>query len=480
MKKHRRKTRVGFTLIEVIAGLAIVFFLMGALMQAIADQSKYNEVATRRMSESQIARTLLHQMAEELKTVIPPIVTGKNPGRARGLLAMGDLKKEESSLPGSMNPINPMPESPEFEPPTEELPMEETPPLGERRDARGEELPPEGAERFGLLGTSNRLIMMVRKSGEQKSPLDQYREEEEGISTDSSSSGEQQDKRRGPARWGDQQQIYYLLRPLPEALEKKKNQAEGSVAEDFSAPAAGEEERFDPYYGGVLRQHVRVPSSRWALDEARFQLEGQVLPKNDNPDEFRLPDIELPSIDTGETEVPLPPQITTDLLTDRITAMRFRYHNGRSWQDAWDKPDELPVAVEISLSFEPKAADPEYLKKYFEERRSTGTGMPPGNAVGTDAMGQDSQMEETALPAAPNMNGMETPEPPLFPYRLVVALPCAKRQLAMATPAEVGSPSPPGDQFGQNPPPPPGPPAGPSGAPSDGPRGPVPPPGGPR
>ena len=47
MKKIRQKSLTGFTLIEVIAGLAIVFFLMGRRSkQAIADQSKYNEVAT--------------------------------------------------------------------------------------------------------------------------------------------------------------------------------------------------------------------------------------------------------------------------------------------------------------------------------------------------------------------------------------------------------------------------------------------------
>ncbi|MBX9653299.1 prepilin-type N-terminal cleavage/methylation domain-containing protein [bacterium] len=460
MKPNSRPRRSGFTLIEVIAGLAIVFFLMGALMQAIADQEKYNEVATRRMSESQIARTLLHQIADELRTVMPPLVKGKDPGRARFLLGMGDHEKERRESLGGANPPERSPSAEEMMAPPEEMPFEQ--PLPELpRGAGRDDMPPDGAERFGLLGTSNRLIMMVRRGSDQKSPLDLYREEESGRSTDGAIGGEEQEKRRGPERWGDQQQVYYLLRPLPDALEKQKKIAEGEMMEELEVPTVGDEERFEPYYSGVLRQQIRVPFSHWAQDEAKFHLEGQVLPKNDQADEFRLPELELPTIDEGKDEIPLPPQISTDLVTDRITALKFRYHNGRSWQDAWDKPDELPVAVEISLSFDPRAADPEYLTKYFEERRSTSAtsgisgGLPSQEGL---ASTEELPIEESATSSP---MGSEEEEPPLFPYRLVVALPGAKHVLPIVASNENQSERPPGE-FGEPPiPPGGGPPPGP-------------------
>lgn len=474
MKRDLRRRPLGFTLIEVIAGLAIVFFLMGALMQAIADQDKYNEVATRRMSESQIARTLLHQIADELRAVMPPLLKGKDPGRARFLLGMGDHEKERRESLGGANSFDRPPSADEPVPPFEEIPVEQ--PFPELPQSAGrDDLPPDGAERFGLLGTSNRLIMMVRRGSDQKSPLDLYREEEAGLTTDAAAGGEEQEKRRGPERWGDQQQVYYLLRPLPDALEKQKKISEGEMMEELEVPSVGDEERVEPYYGGVLRQQIRVPFSHWAQDEAKFQLEGQVLPKNDQAEEFRLPELDLPTIDEGKDEIPLPPQINTDLVTDRITALKFRYHNGRSWQDAWDKPDELPVAVEISLSFDPRAADPEYLTKYFEERRSTsaGGGLPGGLPSQENSSSLDlPQTEETAPAAA---IGTEEEEPPLFPYRLVVALPGAKHALPVVASNENQAGNPPGD-FGEPPAPPGGgPPAGPP--PGNGPP-PGPPPGG--
>ena len=60
------------------------------------------------------------------------------------------------------------------------------------------------------------------------------------------------------SRWGDQQQVFYLLRPLPEALERKKNQS-AEMTEGLPGEGSGLEERFVPYYGGVLRQQVSVP-----------------------------------------------------------------------------------------------------------------------------------------------------------------------------------------------------------------------------
>jgi len=165
-------------------------------------------------------------------------------------------------------------------------------------------------------------------------------------------------------------------------------------------------------------------------------------------------------------------------VTDRITALKFRYHNGRSWQDAWDKGDELPVAVEISLSFDPRAADPEYLTKYFEERRSTGaSGEVPG-ALPSDENNSTLDVPPTEESAPASAMGTEEEEPPLFPYRLVVALPGARHALPVVAlnGDELGNPP---NDIGGNPPPPPSPPPG--NGPSPGPRGgfpPGPPPGG--
>ena len=141
---------------------------------------------------------------------------------------------------------------------------------------RGEPPIVEGAERFALLGTSTRLIMMVRRTGDPASSLDRYREESEGLSPSGEGETSREDRRRPEHRWGDLRQVFYLPRPLPEALER-------STADEPALPADpnSDEPIIEPVFAGLFRQEVRLPFSTPAQNDAFFQLEEHLFAKDD-------------------------------------------------------------------------------------------------------------------------------------------------------------------------------------------------------
>jgi type II secretory pathway pseudopilin PulG len=372
LSKHR-----AFTLVEIIATLGLTLFIMGALFQAILNQSRTNEVAGERLSESQVARSLLHRMAEELRQVQPPIERNPFPIRARTLLTYGDRDwSNRSTQEESNNTLGQMGEGVE---PTD-----------------GEKLPEvDGPERWALLGTGDRLLFNTRATADGPSPIDRYLAEKGEVSPSDDSS--QEAKRIAASRWSDLRQVYYLARPLPEALKEKEPTAEQEV------PAVDGQRPTNPIFAGVIRQEVRLVFSNAAHEDSFHQLKDHLFAKED--DSFELPELPEPETVSLESEqaVPLPDRTQTEVLTEQISAIRFRYHNGSQWQANWSDPHRLPIAIEIHLSFDPRAADPEFLTEYLEEH-------PLGNAA-----------EENTNSASP----VADEEEPLFAYRLVVALPMA-------------------------------------------------------
>lgn len=372
----------GFTLLEVLVAMALALLLMAALMQSMDAQSRYSQVAEEKMSEPQIARVLLHRIAEELRGVRAPVDGWQDPGRARRLLSFADVKWDERESESAAA----------LDPSTEETMSM----FVEDQNALG------GAERFGLLGTSNRLLLLTHRPSEPESALEWSQDAESQPIVDSATG----DKRREPTRWGDIRQVFYLPRPLPEALSDRSEGA--SSGEEAISEANSEEVVIDPYFGGVLRQEVALPfeldASRLAFEQLVKHLMAEEEATSLDP-EFTTAPFED---ETSNDEAPLPPRVVTDVLTEQVTAIRFRYHDGHAWHDSWFHHAALPRAVEISLSFDPRASDPLWLAEYFEEERKVieagGTARKTGATTSEDES-----------------------EAPVFPYRLVVALPAADR-----------------------------------------------------
>jgi hypothetical protein len=376
MKERGAEWHRGFTLVEIIATLGLTLFIMGALFQAILNQSRSNEVAGERLSEGQVARSLLYRMAEELRQVYPPTAPKVDPARARALLAYGqqNLGGEEEGAGVSVETGT---------------------------AAEGDEIPEvEGAERFALLGTKDRLLLMTRVGPEISSPIDRYLAEKGERETEGGNAKET--KRLEPSRWSDLRQVCYLARPLPEALDSTKEdlvEAPEEASPDGTKP-------IKPMFGGVIRQEVRLVFSNDAQADSFFQLRDHLFAKEEEG--LELPKMEEPAVleMSSEKEVPLPDRTATEVLTEQITAIRFRYHDGQSWLESWSDAGRLPVAVEIHLSFDPRAADPEFLSEYLEENPLGGTATEDG--------------------VSGSMATAEESEEPVFGYRLVVALPMAE------------------------------------------------------
>jgi hypothetical protein len=362
--------------VEVIATLGLTLFVLGALFQALLNQTRTNEVAHERMSEGQVARSILYRLADELRRVHPPIRPGSEPVRARRLLAFGQRNWGTETSAS-----------------TTDLPAE---------PGEDDEIPEvEGAERFALLGTSDRILFLTRGVADPVSPIERYRAEQGDDSATLARPGEE-GARIEANRWSDLRQVYYLARPLPEALEETR--AEPASQDEADSSGESGEVPIQPVFGGVIRQEVRLVFSNDAQRDSFAQLRDHLFAKEQEPS---LPEWEEPALPEqgGPEEIPLPDRIQTQVLTERVTAVRFRYHDGRQWQNVWSDPFRLPIAVEIQLSFDPRAADPDFLSEYLEEQESN----LPGGEAGPIGGGMDSSAEEA-----------------LFGYRLVVALPLAE------------------------------------------------------
>jgi hypothetical protein len=237
---------------------------------------------------------------------------------------------------------------------------------------------------------------------------------------------EGEDRRREPSRWGDVEQIYYLLRPLPEGLQRREAGGESASTLETEVDAeTPEEERYEPYYGGLLRQVVHLPFSTPAHDDSFAQLRGELFLEEEGAGDGFVEDVptEPSAAESVLDEKPMPPRTETRLISDRVQSILFRYHDGSQWLPTWRDPRRLPVAVEIQLSFDPRASDPLFVKKYFEDRRP---------------------LTEGEEGVAPGRTPNEEEEPPLYAYRLVVALPSAVRPAPMSA-AE-------GEPLGEKPP----------------------------
>lgn len=406
----RRVEPDGFTLLEVVLAMGLAFFLMIALYQAITLQAKYSEVASAEMKEAHLARAVLLGIAADLRAVVVP-----SPATSAPVGTEPSLERTPGSPivedPG-MAATNPEVASPGFENSPAPFPglfsratgsgaraaharsllalfadqdFGAMDTLDTSRDVASEPglMQPE---RFGLLGTSKRLLLLVARPGPHESFVERYRREKSGMGNVSATAGDSWlgGKNQEP---GQLRQVYYLMRPNREA------RGPGSEMR-----LSGDEEDEPPRHLGLIRQELNYPFSPDARLEAKQQLERLLDISKAEEDALSETSGEEFAVSAGE--VPPEKMVSTRINGAEITAIRFRYHDGIEWLDGWDRDDDLPLAVEIALSFHSWAQKEE--------------------AVG-----------ELSRPSSEE-------EEPEYPYRLVVSLPGSRRPLPAAVSSSEG------------------------------------------
>lgn len=370
---NRRAARRGFTLLEMVLAMGLAFFLMGALYQAIDLQAKYAEVSERSSREPLLARAILHQIAREVREVYAPAARDlRGAPAARRLLSLAapTLDNTQAAM---------------------EMPLE----AGLEPGGLDATLP--SAERFALIGEPSRLVFMTRSGHpveivDPKAPAaDPLNEDAEATPTVPLASTESRQFT------SEQRQVLYCLKPIP--VEKDKPVAEATDSPTDAEPDA-------PRFRGLIRQESTLPFAASAQREALDQLQKLVAPAEDETGQS-------PGAPTGglESEA-LIPTVETEVLAEEVTAIRFRYHDGSGWRNRWDRDAEPPVAIEIALSFSDEARVEETLDLAPMEGE-----LVPG------PLPTELETPETTTGVAETEEFSE----PTFPYRLVVAIPSARR-----------------------------------------------------
>jgi hypothetical protein len=350
-------------------------------------QAQYSEYAAAEMRESQIARTLLHRIAAEIRAVEPPPAPRRwqsPPDEQKPETEQGTPEEpEKETVPDQPDDTNAVEATTEAAPLGNPFVRAEQahallaygesdvvsdgfaaplPSTTETEEATLASAP----ERFSLLGTSNRLLIRCHYDENADSVVEQFHADpmatpEAGLGGDSKQSAA-----------GNVRQIFYFLRPNP-AVEEE------SLSADFS-----EDEEVVSTYQGLVRQEIKRPWSLEAATVASLQIEPYFATESEESIPPQASIAEPKEARTATDEIPPEEYVQTKIVAEPITAIKFRYHDGASWLDAWDRKDLLPAAVEISLSFEPIAEEEE-------------------------------ELVDPVL--------LEEEEEPRFPYRLVVCLP---------------------------------------------------------
>lgn len=404
--------RAGFTLLEVILAMSLSFFLLAALYQAIVMQAQYNDFAAAEIRETQTARTLLRRLAEEIRAIEPPLSITARPlvPTSPRLDTMGPPL--DGNVPDQTNPLaNPTageasslaspfpaePSSPLFLPRAEQtralLHLGEDETDGgdfttsfDPATLSGTETVVTNPERFSLLGTSNRILFLCRHDDSGDSVVEQFHVDPTKLAQ--SQPGMGMDSKQSSA--GNMRQILYMLRPNPELENRELGMNQDPEAEE------------PPTYRGLIRQEIKRPWSQESGIEARLQLEPFFQSEEERSQSAEsLVTREEQSVE--KTDEILPTEyVQTRLLSEDVTAIKFRYHDGSMWLDAWDREDQLPAAIEIALSFQ----------AWSEEDEELAEMMPIEGEEGVE---------------------------PFFPYRITICLPASGRLIRPVFESEAGN-----------------------------------------
>lgn len=302
----RRKSARGFTLIEVILAIGLMTVLFGVLYQTLSTHVRVQDQTTAEVKRMLRARSLLHRIAEELRSIVPVVVAtpGDPASQARPLLDIGS-----TGLPAGF-------------------------PSAADTSGPADAAIVKPADAFGLLGRSDRLMMRTWVNVTPRTRISQ---------TDLTLSPEMSAGLEDPRPRSALRQVIYAL--------KRPKQTKPAVSEEPAPTPDGDTlaiEKPAPLPGLLIRQELLFPDAVAAAMEARAELQRQFAEEAEsaNPTSAVEPQAALPTGLPENVEI-----VRSQTLADDAVDLRFRYHNGISWVDRWDDALQLPVAVEIAIRF---------------------------------------------------------------------------------------------------------------------------------
>ncbi len=300
---ERQEAKSGFTLLEVMLAMLLVGFVLVALMMAIDTQFRVVEATRSRVEEAQLARVVLHRIADDLRCLVPK-------ASEEATTSSTDSSSTGSSNTGSSGSGS----------------------SGSGSSGSGSSN--SGGSSRGTSGSSTNSSAKSSDSGSSDSGSS-----DSGTTSESEKASEsaRQPGLSGGTNW---LQIDICRLPRPDQWERLLAATEAGVpsgrlfglktvayylASEDQVPEVGRG-LANQQQGGLVRQEAA-----WAAES----------------DASTVEITDAPSISANQENI--------ESLAPEVTELGFRYFDGSEWQDSWDSCESgtLPVAVEITLVLHP-------------------------------------------------------------------------------------------------------------------------------
>lgn len=373
----------GFTLLEVLMASVLSATLLLTLWSLIGTYTSLFSTGGAKTEQSQIARSLLQQMSDDLRGAIQDTAARQ---RLQSTLKQSDDDDNGGGLPADSSTESP--------------------------DAAN--VDSSAVRRFGLFGTQHELRIDVLQIVPLEVSLAAYRADEDR-GQDSLSPDEP--RRRAPE-----------LRTVCYTFNKRREVNDIESLDSIStADEAGMETETDLL--GLIREEIdfetRDPSARGERLAGRLTNRST---RDVTAEENVLDEFAAATGETSDEEIDARIDSGAVLWVPEVAGLEFRYFDGSGWTSQWDsiQRKSLPVAVEIRLEIE--SLDPRAVRRRAEAEAA---GEPLGGEVesvgGTaeeDAISTEEIRREPEEDAS-RKSDAESELPEYKTYRLVVELPSA-------------------------------------------------------
>ncbi len=377
----------GFTLLEVLLATVLMSALLLTLWSLIGTYTALFATGQARTEQSQIARSLLQQISDDLAgaiqdTAARPRLEGAPPS---GLPPADAGKQIGAGLPSSA-------------------------------DANSSAVSTDNSNggstavrRFGLFGSLHELRLDVLQTAAAEVGIAAARSD---VDEAEMVSNQFDVDKKTPCRVPELRTVYYKFKQ-PRAAEKEEStttqtttqEDKGSLREETPAGLIREEIDFE----------TRNPAGLLASDEDADSLGESDTLAND--------------AESSETEKKIEDRLDDGslLLAPEVVGMEFRYFDGSVWTSQWDSiaKESLPVAVEVRMQIE--SLDPRAVRRRAAEELQA----EKVEYVGGEGAEEDVTSEELGLEAEKRSRESEEAEDSpaeIETYRLIIELPTARLQ----------------------------------------------------
>jgi len=330
---ERQEAKSGFTLLEVMLAMLLVGFVLVALMMAIDTQFRVVEATRSRVEEAQLARVVLHRIADDLRCLVPKAseeaTTSSTDSSSTGSSNTGSSGSGSSGSGSSGS--GPSGSGSSGSGPSGSGPSGSG---SSGSGSSGSGSSNSGGSSRGTSGSSTNSSAKSSDSGSSDSGSS-----DSGTTSESEKASEaaRQPGLSGGTNW---LQIDICRLPRPDQWERLLAATEAGVpsgrlfglktvayylASEDQVPEVGRG-LANQQQGGLVRQEAA-----WAAES----------------DASTVEITDAPSISANQENI--------ESLAPEVTELGFRYFDGSEWQDSWDSCESgtLPVAVEITLVLHP-------------------------------------------------------------------------------------------------------------------------------